>query len=76
MLGYVTVLLALRPPAQQLINRRQRHEEHHSKIGVEEQPPLAAAAAVVLQLDLKMDAPIIVMPRSSDSNDKVSVHNQ
>lgn len=28
------------------------------------------AQAVVLQLDVKMEAPVIIMPRSSDSDDK------
>ena len=73
-LAYISLTLALRPPS--LPSR--------AAAAVTDRASAAAAAAVqaellrgmgtVLQLDVSMEAPVIVMPRNSSSPDKVDAH--
>lgn len=69
-LGYLSVLLALRPEEKQSPISGPSHDVH-SGLSTMEQAQKSAAAAVVLQLDVTMEAPVIITPRCSDSDDKV-----
>ncbi len=70
-LGYIAVLLALRPepkPRAGAVLSTVQQGGTESRIAALE----SQAQAVVLQLDVRMEAPVITMPRSSDSDDKAS----
>ena len=73
-LGYISLTLALRPPplptaaaaaADAVANRAT------AAATAALQSELARGMGMVLQLDVQMEAPVIVMPRNSDGADKV-----
>ena len=71
MLGYIAVLLALRPDPKPRVGTAPAEVQQggrDSRIAALE----SQAQAVVLQLDVRMEAPVITMPRSSHSDDKAS----
>ncbi len=77
LLGYISLTLALRPPAL---------PSRGTATTVTDRASAAAASAVqaelqrgmgtVLQLDVTMEAPVITMPRNSSSPDKVCLECQ
>lgn len=71
MLGYIGVTLALRPePKERMLQPAPQHQDGKAMAALESQAA-ACSPGTVLQLDVAMEAPVIVMPRNSESKDKV-----
>lgn len=72
-LGYISLALAMRPPPlPRLAAAADASEaERAAATAAPQQAEEAQSMGIVLQLDVSMDAPIIVMPRNSESADKV-----
>ena len=71
MLGYISVTLALRPEPKERAVQPPPQQEGKGMAAALESQAVARSLGTVLQLDVAMDAPVIVMPRSSESKDKV-----
>jgi len=65
------VTLALRPEAKLRAAPLPASQQAGRAVAALEAQAVAAGLGTVLQLDLAMEAPVIVMPRNSDSEDKV-----
>lgn len=70
-LGYIGVTLALRPEAKERIAQPATGQEAAGAVATLEAQAMARSLGTVLQLDVAMEAPVIVMPRNSESEDKV-----
>ena len=73
LLGYISLTLALRPPVLQPRAAAAATERASAAASAALQAELQRGMGTVLQLDVSMEAPVIVMPRNSDSPDKVRV---
>ena len=81
--NYVMLLLALQkaslrqPPAESphaLAGSSPRHADaHHQQQQQQRQPSKPKGPPFVLQMDVKLAAPVITMPRSTDSSDSMQV---
>ena len=69
-LGFISVTLALRPEPKERAVQQSQQQDNKAVTALESQA-VARGLGTVLQLDVAMDAPVIVMPRSSESKDKV-----
>lgn len=71
MLGYIGVTLALRPEAKERATQPAPQQQDSKAVAALEAQAVARSLGTVLQLDVAMEAPVIVMPRNSESKDKV-----
>jgi hypothetical protein len=69
-LGFMSVTLALRPEPKERAEQQSQQQDSKAVAALESQA-VARGLGMVLQLDIAMDAPVIVMPRGSESKDKV-----
>jgi hypothetical protein len=72
-LGFISVTLALRPEPKERALPQPQQQDNRGIAALESQA-VARSLGMVLQLDIAMDAPVIVMPRSSESKDKVRLY--
>ena len=71
LLGYISLTLALRPPPLQSRAGTALTDRATAAASAAMQAELQRGMGTVLQLDVSMEAPVIIMPRNSDSPDKV-----
>jgi hypothetical protein len=69
-LGYISLTLALRPPPLQSRAGAAMTDRASAAASAALQAELQRGMGTVLQLDVSMEAPVIIMPRNSDSPDK------
>ena len=72
-LGYISLTLALRPPLLQSRAGAAVSDRASAAATAALQAELQRGMGTVLQLDVSMEAPVIIMPRNSESPDKVRV---
>ena len=71
LLAYISLTLALRPPALPSRSSAAATDRASAAASAAVQAELLRGMGTVLQLDVSMEAPVIVMPRNSSSPDKV-----